>query len=68
MSTELNDNDFVMMCDPPSGWRWGFPKPMPKQFETKEEFYSWLIAEGYPEPMITKMGEHFYCRMWKQEK
>ena len=57
----------VLMCDPPSGWRYGFPKIQPKRFETGEEFHNWLISEGYPKEMITGMEDYFYCRYWEQE-
>jgi hypothetical protein len=57
----------VRMCDPPSGWKYGFPKPVPKDFNTSEEFYSWLVSEGYPREDIDRMGNHFYCRYWEEE-
>ena len=57
----------VMMCDPPSGWKYGFPKPMPKQFDSYEEWRSWLVSEGYPEKEIDSYGDHFYCRYWEQD-
>lgn len=35
-----------MFIDPPSGWRYGFPKKfLPKDGETLEQ---WLLREGYP--------------------
>lgn len=57
----------VMMIDPPSGWKYGFPKPMPKQFDTFEEKSAWLVSEGYPQSEIDSYGDHFYCRYWEQE-
>lgn len=57
----------ITMIDPPSGWKYGFPKPMPKQFETWEESRAWLISEGYPESMIERYGERFPCRYWNEE-
>ena len=51
-----------MWVDPPSGWRFGFPKVWDK--EKHEDFQSWLVAEGYPEKEIKKMGEYFHCRFW----
>jgi hypothetical protein len=54
----------VTYIDPPSGWRFGFPKalPDPKPENTRE----WLIANGYPEKMIDSFNEHFYCRYWEE--
>lgn len=57
----------VKMCDPPSGWKFGFPKPMPEFLFSQQEFYDWLVSEGYPKAMIEKMGESFYCRFWEEE-
>jgi hypothetical protein len=37
--------NLVTMCDPPEGWKYGFPKPMPNNVENFEE---WLRSEGYP--------------------
>lgn len=39
-----------MMYDPPSGWKYGFPKPYrPKPDETTAQT---LIRDGYPEQAI----------------
>jgi len=57
----------VRMCDPPAGWKYGFPKPMPKDKLSFQEFIDWLVAEGYPRKEIDSYGDHFYCRYWEQE-
>lgn len=54
----------ITMCDPPSGWVYGFPKPIPE--ERKKDVIVWLIEEGYPKNLIEELGEHFYCRYWQQ--
>lgn len=53
------------MIDPPSGWKYGFPKEY-----TKKEGQTpgdWLIENGYPEEEILSMGDQFYCRHWTQK-
>lgn len=55
----------VTMCDPPSGWRYGFPKAIPDH--RRNDLKRWLIEEGYPEFEINFLGEYFYCRFWTQE-
>jgi len=59
------------MCDPPSGWRWGFPKPMPsQQFDSVSDLYEWLVVEGYPQKEIDYWKESSIdlpCRFWSQE-
>lgn len=54
----------VMMCDPPSGWKYGFPKPIPEEVK---DVKAWLVSEGYPQAMIDSMPKHFYCRYWEEE-
>jgi len=56
----------VTMCDPPSGWRYGFPKPIPEN--RRNDVKRWLIEEGYPELEINFLGEYFYCRFWEKEE
>ena len=50
------------MIDPPSGWRYGFPKPIP---DSVIEVKVWLVENGYPQSEIDSCGEHFYCRYWE---
>ena len=39
----------MIMVDPPSGWVFGFPKPLPPEVT---DFRQWLIDEGYPESEV----------------
>jgi len=52
------------MIDPPSGWKYGFPKEIP---EHVDDTTKWLIDNGYPEYEVKKMGDHFFVRGWYQE-
>ena len=58
----------VLMCDPPSGWKYGFPKPLPADLGEDESIFPWLLSEGYPQSEIDKLGKSFYCRYWEQEE
>jgi len=51
------------MIDPPSGWKYGFPKPLPEEVENVKE---WLLEQGYPQREIDLYGKHFYYRTWGQ--
>jgi len=51
--------------DPPSGWKYGFPKELPKGTVNVLE---WLVENGYPQAEIDRMGENFYCGHWNQEE
>ena len=49
----------MLLIDPPSGWRYGFPKPYdnPENIPLEE----WLLANGYPQNEIYNHGAK-YCR------
>jgi hypothetical protein len=55
-----------LVIDPPSGWRYGFPKVIPDP--KPEDMTEWLVENGYPRAEIDKMGEHFYCRYWETDE
>jgi hypothetical protein len=50
--------------DPPSGWRWGFPK-IYDRIEDGNDVQAWLLREGYPQSEIDSLGEQFYWRSWE---
>jgi hypothetical protein len=53
------------IIDPPSGWKYGFPKPIPDDVVNVNE---WLVKNGYPQREIDSCGAHFYCRFWMSEQ
>jgi len=53
-----------IMCDPPSGWKYGFPKEQP---DDVTDVMAWLVQEGYPQEEIDKCGEHFWLRYWETD-
>jgi hypothetical protein len=54
----------ALIIDPPSGWKYGFPKPIPE--ERRKDNVVWLVEQGYPQHLIDDLGENFYCRFWEQ--
>ena len=54
----------ALIIDPPSGWQYGFPKPIPE--DRRYDSLTWLVEQGYPQHLIDELGEHFYCRYWEQ--
>jgi microsomal dipeptidase-like Zn-dependent dipeptidase len=53
--------DKPLLCDPPNGYLWGFPKIY--DAAKNPDFFKWLIEEGYPQSEIDKYGKgNFYCR------
>ena len=65
LEKQENHMSKVTMCDPPSGWKYGFPKPLPADLTKYESRLVWLVSEGYPQAEIDSYGEHFYCRYWE---
>ena len=59
MLRNLEDKTMMTIIDPPSGWKYGFPKPLPEEVE---DVLEWLVSEGYPQSEIDAYGKHFYCR------
>lgn len=53
------------MIDPPSGWRYGFPKAYDRVTDG-DDLRAWLAQEGYPQAEIDRMGDHFYVRQWEE--
>jgi hypothetical protein len=56
----------MTIIDPPSGWQYGFPKPIPE--DRKKDSLVWLVEQGYPQKLIDELGEHFYCSYWETEE
>jgi hypothetical protein len=49
----------MLIYDPPSGWKYGFPKPyLPQEGESLEQT---LLRDGYPQREIDNGGAK-YCR------
>lgn len=49
-----------LMIDPPSGWRYGFPKRIPREHQHRAK--EWMIEQGYPR--ILTEGKYFPVRYW----
>lgn len=54
----------TLLYDPPSGWKYGFPKPYPHEdpFERRIDLRSQLIKDGYPQSEIDSLGDNLYVR------
>ena len=55
----------VKMIDPPSGWKYGFPKVLPDDVTNTMK---WLVENGYPQAEIDACGDNFWCRHWAGEE
>ena len=52
----------ITYIDPPSGWKYGFPKILPNDVKDLRE---WLQENGYPENMTDLAMK--YSRFWTEE-
>lgn len=50
-----------LYVDPPSGWRYGFPKKCPSPYHIKSK--RWFIDQGYPLWLI-EQGMLKHVRFW----
>lgn len=60
-----NNKKYLTIVDPPSGWKYGFPKPIPEDQESR--LHEWLVENGYPQEEIDSFGDKFPCRWWIRE-
>ena len=55
----MGKNEAGLLYDPPSGWKYGFPRPyLPLPGET---LVATLLRDGYPQEEIDKGGDK-HCR------
>jgi hypothetical protein len=50
MMSEQSQKNTILFIDPPSGWKYGFPKPAPLNLREMEasDLSNWLVQNGYP--------------------
>ena len=53
--------------DPPSGWKYGFPRVYDRLVDG-EDLYAWMVAQGYPQAEIDRMGDYFFVRSWSADE
>ena len=53
-----------LMVDPPSGWRHGFPKRIPREHQHRT--LEWMIEQGYPRHLTEQ--KPFYVRYGNAEE
>ena len=57
----------TLIIDPPGGWRYGFPKPIPDKMIIASEavFGEWLVENGYPRDRLFEALR--YSRYWEKD-
>ena len=57
----------VLIIDPPSGWMYGFPKPIPKIcLNSNIKMQKFLVENGYPDCLLDSAMK--YSRYWEIEE
>lgn len=51
----------MIWVDPPSGWRYGFPRIWNQEGEMRD----WILSKGYPQKEIDSYGDYFHVRCWQ---
>lgn len=51
----------MRMIDPPTGWKYGFPKELPDDIK---DLRQWFIDNGYPEKSVDLALQ--YSRSWEE--
>jgi hypothetical protein len=61
----MRQKEVITLCDPPSGWRYGFPKQFPAVGLEGMSMSEWLIANGYPKKAIDEWPDLInHCRFF----
>lgn len=64
VTSSVEDEMKITIYDPPSGWRYGFPRQYkPRTSETLEQT---LLRDGYPQQELD-WGAAKYVRFWDTE-
>ena len=54
-------NDDLIYIDPPSGWKYGFPKAVTlEEYNQITNLKQWCIDNGYPLAEADSYGDYFY--------
>jgi hypothetical protein len=63
--TEEKEERGFYMIDPPSGFKWGFPKKISYD-SLIGDTVDWLIKNGYPKEEIEAAGNLFTWKIWQK--
>lgn len=55
-----------LWIDPPSGWKYGFPKIWDSEKDSRD-IHKWVVKNGYPQALIDELGDLFYTRQWRAD-
>jgi len=54
----------LLLIDPPSGWKYGFPKAITQeQYKSITDLRQWCLDNGYPSSEAILYGNHFHIQI-----
>lgn len=60
----MKTKETFLTIDPPSGWKYGFPKAVTQeQYEKIKSLKQWCIDNGYPKEEADSYGDYFYIQI-----
>ena len=59
-----NNTQKLILIDPPSGWKYGFPKAVTQeQYKEITSLKEWCIENGYPKKEADSYGKNFHVQI-----
>lgn len=60
----MNTKETFLTIDPPSGWKYGFPKAVTQeQYKSIKDLKRWCIDNGYPKAEADSYGDYFHIQV-----
>lgn len=60
----MNTKETFLTIDPPSGWKYGFPKAVTQeQYKEIKNLKQWCIDNGYPKEEAHSYGNYFHIQI-----
>lgn len=60
----MKTKETFLTIDPPSGWKYGFPKAVTQeQYKEIKSLKQWCIDNGYPKEEADSYGDYFYIQI-----
>ncbi len=60
----MNTKETFLTIDPPSGWKYGFPKAVTQeQYKLITDLKQWCIDNGYPKEEAHSYGDYFHIQI-----
>lgn len=63
-TNETSKKENLILIDPPSGWKYGFPKVVTQeQYKSIKDLKQWCIDNGYSREEAKSYGDYFHIQI-----